>query len=65
MWKLAYAQLIDDYHERQQLAEGLFMAVSRPPMGTARSTEVDGIVYENLDHKTVDLGRWTTYTGSQ
>ena len=34
-------------------------------MRTARSTKVDGIVLENLGHKTVDLGRWITYTGSQ
>ena len=64
MWKLAYVKFINDNHERQQLAEGLFVALSRLSMRTG-STEVDGIVHKNLDHKTVDLGRWITYTRSQ
>jgi len=34
-------------------------------MRTARSTNYDAFLVENLGHKTVVIGRWITYTGSQ
>ena len=61
---LVNAIIIHDDQERQQPAEGLFVALSRPSMKTARSTNYDVFLFENLGHKTAVIGRWITYNGS-
>ena len=63
--KLVHVSIITMIMNANNKQKGLFVALSRPSKRTARSTKVDGIVYENLCHKTVDLGRWITYTGSR
>jgi len=59
------ASIIHDDHERQQLAEGLFVALSRPFMGIAQCRKVDGFSVVCLGIKTIDLSEMAFFTGSQ